>query len=175
MYIVCYQKQLLYSFKVFPVPLQEILDRYFDGNTVTSQFHTINIIIIAHPPIYNIPKMGKKKNVTSDRVKKGAELCLKDPVFKVSEAMLASKHFIYKLKNRGKQMQIQICQYYTKNNVPHVFGNSGISPVSHLTTSTSSVLKEVAPSCIFKNRSCQNQIRPPTHSPTRILKRNYPK
>ena len=81
---------------MFPVPLQEIFDRYFDGNPVASQFHNININISAHPPLYNITKMGKKKNMANDRVKKCAELRLKALVLTVSEAMLASKHLISK-------------------------------------------------------------------------------
>ena len=73
--------------KRFTASLQKDSDRYFRGNYVTSQFHTINIIIIAHPPLYNITNTGKKKAVASDGVKKAAELRLKAKFLTVPEAM----------------------------------------------------------------------------------------
>ena len=67
--------------KRFPTLLQENFDRYFDGNSVTWQFHTINTIIIAHSPLYNVTKMVRKKALVRDRFKKAAEMILKAPVF----------------------------------------------------------------------------------------------
>ena len=81
--------------KRFPAFLQAFFDQYFDDNYGTCQFHTINMIIIAHPQIYNITKMGRKKTVVRDRVKNNQELRLKAPVLTVPEAMLA-----YGLKSR---------------------------------------------------------------------------
>ena len=37
--------------KRFTASLQENFNPFFYGNSVTSQFHTIDIIIIVHPPL----------------------------------------------------------------------------------------------------------------------------
>ena len=94
--------------------------------------------------------MGRKKAMASDRVKKAAELRLKDPVLTVLEAMLAANFPIAESKNRGKHMQFRRCLDDTKKTVPPVVGNSAISPVSTLITSTASIATEAAPSCILK-------------------------
>ena len=73
--------------------------------------------------------MGRKKSVARYRVKKAAELCLKDPVLTVTEAMLAAKQLIAESQNRGNQMQVRRCLYETKKTVPTIVGNSAISPV----------------------------------------------
>ena len=103
--------------KRFTVSLQENFGLNFYGNCVTSQFHTINIIIIFHPPLYNITKVGRKKSVTRNRFEKAAELRLKDPVFKVSEAMLAEKHLVAESQNRGKNFEL-IIQHQIEANKP---------------------------------------------------------
>ena len=92
--------------------------------------------------------MCRKKAVAGDRVKKAAELRLKDPVLTVLEAMLAANFPIAESKNRGKQMQVQRCLDDTKNTLPPVVGNSSISPVLPLTMSTASTATEAVPLCI---------------------------
>ena len=79
MHIVWYWKQFLYLSKAFSC----IPPGYFDGNYVTSQFHTINIIITAHPSLYNIAKIFRKKAVVCDGVNFFSELLLKAPVLTV--------------------------------------------------------------------------------------------
>ena len=90
MHIIWYQEQLLYSSEAFSHHPPIFFARYFDGNSVTRWFHTIEIFIITHPPLYNITKMGRKKSVLIDRVKKAEELRLKDPFLWVLEAMLVT-------------------------------------------------------------------------------------
>ena len=92
--------------KRFPASLPKNSDRCFHRNSVTRQFHIINTIIIAHTQLYNITKMGSRKSVESDRVKKAAELRLNDSVLIVPEAILAvTPHFQVSTKATARERE----------------------------------------------------------------------